>query len=52
MLIQANVSYEICAHGGRSNQNLNNILVGQKRAIREVLNLKSNQSVKQHLSDL
>lgn len=51
-LIQSHVSYGISVYGGTANQNLNKILIGQKRALRAMLDFKNNESVKQHFGNL
>lgn len=50
--VQSHVSYGICVYGGTSNQNMTKILIGQKRALRAMLNFKSNESVKQYFTEL
>jgi len=49
--VQSHISYGICVYGGTSKQNLNKVLIIQKRALRDMLNLKPDESVKQHFID-
>ena len=50
--VQSHIAYGICVYGGTSHQNLNKILVLQKRALRAMLHLKDDESVKIHFSNL
>lgn len=51
-LIESAISYGIEIYGGTSKQNLDRILILQKRAIRIIMNLNFGDSVRQHFTDL
>src|SRR5436190_3932241 len=50
--IQSHISYGIGVYGATSNKNLDRILILQKKAIRIMLKLKQDDSVKQYFSEL
>lgn len=45
--IQSHIAYGLCVYGGTSKTNLNKILILQKKAIRTMLNLSKEESVRQ-----
>lgn len=51
-LIHSHIAYGILVYGGTSKSNLNKILILQKKALRIILKLKWNDSVKMHFSEL
>lgn len=45
--VQSHIAYGLCVYGGTSKKNLMRILLLQKKALRTMLKLKQNESVKQ-----
>uniref|UniRef100_A0A1B6FRU9 Reverse transcriptase domain-containing protein n=1 Tax=Cuerna arida TaxID=1464854 RepID=A0A1B6FRU9_9HEMI len=51
-LLQSHISYGIAIYGGTTKKNLDYILKLQKKAIRIILNLSNNESVKKYFKEL
>lgn len=51
-LFQSHISYGICIYGGTSRKNLDDILILQKKAIRTMVGLNYNDSVKDYFKEL
>ncbi|KAG8271204.1 hypothetical protein J6590_108210 [Homalodisca vitripennis] len=50
--IQSHIAYGIGVYGGTTNQNLNKILILQKKALRIMLKMKKDESVKNNFTEL